>query len=129
MREVLIIIISLILVCTGAYISQSYLMKTSDELSTNIDNLKEEIEKAQNSENNSSIELSNNIYSRWKEIERKWSIIIVHDELDLIELSLIEMKTCIEESEYSRSIEELEKSIYLLEHIKDKEKLALKNIF
>lgn len=129
MKEILIIIISVALVCTGAYISQSYLTKTSDGLVNSIEDLKAEIEKAQNLEENDSIILANNIYNEWKEIEEKWSIIISHGELDLIEVSLIGMKSCIEEEEYSRSMEELEKSIYLLEHIKDKEKLDLKNIF
>lgn len=129
MKEILTILISVALVCTGAYISQSYLAKTSDELVNNIEALRTEIQKAQRLEDNDSIALSGDIYDKWKEIEEKWSIIIIHDELDLIELSLIGMKTCIEENQYARSIEELEKSVYLLEHIKDKEKLDLKNIF
>lgn len=128
MKEILIIIISILLVIVGSNISQGYLNKTSDELIQNIDILREEIKKAQNSEDNISKELSEDIYNKWQEIEKNWSIIVIHNELDLIELALVSMKTCIEENEYSEAIKELEKSSYLLEHIKDNEKLELKNI-
>lgn len=129
MKEILIIIISLLLVIVGSNISQAYLNKTSGELTENLEELKNEIKKAQNSEENNSNELVESICNKWQEIHEKWSIIIVHNELDLIEISLTEMKTCIEEGEYVKSIEELEKSVFLLNNIKDKEKLDLKNIF
>lgn len=129
MKEIIIIIICIILVIIGANISLSYLSKTGNDLIANLDELKVEIEKAQNGQENKSQELANNIYNKWQSLEGKWSIIIVHNELDLIQLSLIGMKTYIDENKYSESIEELEKSSFLLEHIPDKEKLDFKNVF
>ena len=129
MKEIMIILISLLLVIMGSNISQAYLAQTGDELIKDIEELKVEIEKAQNTNENSSKELADTIYEKWQKIEKGWSIIIIHDELDKIELSLIAMKTCIEEQEYSKSIEEVEKASFLLEHIQDKEKLDFKNIF
>lgn len=129
MKEILIIVISLLLVIVGSNISQAYLNKTGNELTKNLEELREEIRKAQSSEENNSNVLARDICSRWEEIHEKWSIIIAHNELDSIELSLVEMKTCIEEEEYTKSIEKLEKSVFLLNNIKDKEKLDLKNIF
>lgn len=128
MKEILIIVISILIVIVGANISQGYLNQTSDELTKDIEILREEIKKAQNSEQNNSEELAKDIYDKWEKIEKNWSIMVMHNELDLIELAIVSMKTCIEENEYSEAIKELEKSSYLLEHIKDREKLALKNI-
>ena len=128
MKEILIIVISILIVIVGANISQGYLNQTIDELTKEIEILREEIKKAQNSEQNNSEELAKDIYDKWEKIEKNWSIIVMHNELDLIELAIVSMKTCIEENEYSEAIKELEKSSYLLEHIKDREKLALKNI-
>ncbi len=128
MKEILIIVISILIVIVGANISQGYLNQTSDELTNDIEILREEIKKAQNSEQNNSEELAKDIYDKWEKIEKNWSIMVMHNELDLIELAIVSMKTCIEENEYSEAIKELEKSSYLLEHIKDREKLALKNI-
>lgn len=128
MKEILIIVISILLVVVGSNISQGYLNQTGDELIEDIEILREEIKKAQNSEENTSKELAKDLYSKWKKVEKNWSIIVIHNELDLIELALVSMKTCIEENEYNEAIKELEKSNYLIEHIKDNEKLELKNI-
>lgn len=129
MKEIIIIIVCIVTVIIGANISLSYLSKTGNDLIANLDELKVEIEKAQNGQENKSRELANDIYNKWQSLEGKWSIIVVHNELDLIQLSLIGMKTYIDENKYSDSMEELEKSSFLLEHIKDKEKLDLKNVF
>lgn len=128
MKEILIIIISILIVIIGSNISQGYLNKTSDELIQDIEMLREEIKKAQNSEENISKQLAKDLYNKWEKVEKNWSIIVIHNELDLIELALISMKTYIEENEYSDAIKELEKSNYLIEHINDNEKLELKNI-
>lgn len=128
MKEILIIVICILLVVVGSNISQGYLNQTGDELIEDIEILREEIKKAQNSEENTSKELAKDLYSKWEKVEKNWSIIVIHNELDLIELALVSMKTCIEENEYNEAIKELEKSNYLIEHIKDNEKLELKNI-
>ncbi len=128
MKEIIIIVISIIIVIIGANISLSYLSKTGNDLIANLDELKVEIQKAQNGQENKSQELADDIYTKWQSLEKKWSTIIVHNELDLIQLSLIGMKTYIDENKYSESMEELEKSSFLLEHIQDKEKLELRNV-
>ena len=129
MKEFLIIIVSLVLVFTGASVSQAYLDESSKHLIGELEVLREEIKKAQSNEENNSEELANQISEKWEETEDKWSLIIMHEELDLIELSLIAMKIGIEEEEYERSMEELEKSKFLLQHITEKEKFKLKNVF
>lgn len=129
MKEILIIAISLIIVLLGTNFSENYLDKTKNELLNSTSSLKNEIEKAKNNEENNCIEIANKTYDRWKEIEDKWSLIISHEELDSIELALIGMKTSIQENEYEDGLVELEKSNYLIEHIKEREELLLKNIF
>ena len=128
MKEIIIIVVSLLIVIIGSNISQAYLNTTGNELIEKLEELKVEIEKAQNSEENNSKDLANTIYEKWEKVEEKWSIIITHNELDLIQVALIGMKTYIEEDKYEDAMEELEKSSFLLEHIQQKEKLALKNV-
>lgn len=129
MKEITIIIICIIIVIVGANFSLDYLSNTGKALIDELNELKIEIEKAKNSEENNAKELADNIYAKWEDLEKGWSIIVVHNELDLIQLSLTGMKSYISEGKYSESIEELEKSTFLLEHIQDKEKLDLKNVF
>ena len=54
---------------------------------------------------------------------------VLHSELDLIETSFVKMKAQIEEGELNKSMEEIETGIFLVDHINEKEKLCLKNIF
>ena len=68
------------------------------------------------------------IYKNWHKKEKIWSTIVLHNELDAIETSLISMKANIETKEYKKSVEEIDKSIFLLRHIYEKEKFCLKNI-
>ena len=56
-------------------------------------------------------------------------MIVLHSELDLIETSIIKMKTQIEEDNFDIAKEELDTSIFLINHISEKEKFCLKNIF
>ena len=69
------------------------------------------------------------MYSEWEKINEKWSVIILHDEIDLIETALIKMKAEIKSGEIEDSMAEIDTSIFLLNHIKEKEKTSLKNIF
>ena len=75
------------------------------------------------------IEKTDEIYSEWEEINERWSVIVLHDEIDLIETSLIRMKSKIKTGEIQESMEDLDTSIFLIKHIKEKEKTNLKNIF
>lgn len=130
MKQIVIIIVVLILIFVGSYISQNYIRITSDQLISQIDELKEELQKSiETRDNKKSAELAENIINKWDEIEEKWSILVLHNELDNIELALIGMKSHIETEQYADGMEELEKSKFLLEHITQRERFSLKNVF
>lgn len=129
MKELTIIFIILIIIIGGALYIDKYLQNSSEELVGMLEDLKENV----NSINDSNIEEikkeAERTYNRWEEIEEKWAFIVLHSELDLIETSFVRMKAQIEEGEFSRSIEEIDASIFLVHHISEKEKFCLKNIF
>lgn len=128
MKETIIIIVILLIIFFGAIYIQRFLNKTSDLLVSKLEELKNGIE-----ERNMSIEQmkdkSNEIYGEWEDINEKWSVIVLHDEIDLIETSLIRMKSKIETNKLEESMEDLDTSIFLVKHINEKEKTSLKNIF
>ena len=126
-RDIFIITIIIILVIIGTIFTQNLLGENTDvllkklgKLETNInENMqKEEIDKN-----------ANDIYQKWREVSEKWSIIVDHQEIDLIEKALLAVKSTIETEEYNRSIQKIQESIYLIGHIKEKEELNIKNIF
>ena len=126
-RDVFIITIIIILVIIGTIYTQNLLGENTDllleklgklEININENMPKEEIDKN-----------ASEIYSKWREISEKWSIIVDHQEIDLIEKALISVKSTIETEEYSRSLQKIQESKYLIGHIKEKEELNIKNIF
>lgn len=128
MKEVIISIFILIIIFGGAFYTQKFLDNTADLLVSKLENLKTDLEN-ENKEQQILENQSDEIYGEWEDINEKWSVIVLHDEIDLIETSLIRMKSKIKTGSLDESMEDLDTSIFLLKHIKEKEKTSLKNIF
>ena len=128
MRETTIIIIILIIIFGGAMYTQKHLSNTVNVLVGKLEDLKTYIEENKIKEKELN-QKSDDIYGEWEKINQKWSVIVLHDEIDLIETSLIRMKSKIKAGNLDESMEDLDSSIFLLKHIKEKEKTSLKNIF
>lgn len=128
MKEIIIIISILIIIFAGSIITQMYLNKTSALLIDKLENIKSDIENEKFDREKVS-QKAEEMYSEWEKINEKWSVIILHDEIDLIETALIKMKAEIKSGEIEDSMAEIDTSIFLLNHIKEKEKTSLKNIF
>ena len=128
MKEIIIIISILIIIFAGSIIIQMYLNKTSALLIDKLENIKSDIENEKFDKEKVS-KKAEEMYSEWEKINEKWSVIILHDEIDLIETALIKMKAEIKSGEIEDSMAEIDTSIFLLNHIKEKEKTSLKNIF
>ena len=128
MKETIIIITILTIIIGGDLFINNYLKDTSQSLIGDLKDLKNKI-------NDGSYEIkeltkeAKKIDNKWQETERTWAIIVLHSELDQIETSLIKMKTEIKEDNLDIAQEELETSIFLINHISEKEKYCLKNVF
>ena len=69
------------------------------------------------------------IIKEWEERYQKLAYFIEHDELEKVETQLTALKANIEIEEYQQGIPELDVCIFILNHIKDKFSLQIKNIF
>lgn len=127
MKEITIVLFILIIIIGGALYVDKYLENTSNEIADMLKNLRSDINSDKNIEDIK--KESKEIYNKWKEVEEGWALTVTHEELDLIETSLIKMKAQIEEESLSKSIEEIDIGIFLVKHISEKEKFCLKNIF
>jgi len=130
-KEMIIIISILIIILTLNYITQNYTKFCVSEISSDLNALKDKINKEIDdeeidSELNKSI---NNIHNKWDEMYKKLAYYIEHDELEKVETCLTNIRSNIETEELEHSIENLDACIFILEHIQDKEKLSLANIF
>lgn len=128
MREFIIIFIILILIGSGALYTSNYLNKTSKGLVSKLEDLKKNVNEHPEDIENLKNEV-NNVYNEWEKVEDGWAIIVLHSELDLIETAFVRMKAQIEKEEINKSVEEINTGIFLVNHISEKEKFSLKNIF
>lgn len=70
-----------------------------------------------------------NLYSKWFEFESKAAYYIEHDELEKVSLKISLVKKSIEIDEFEEAQNDLEEVRFLINHIYEKDKLKLKNIF
>ena len=127
-KELIICIFIIALIIIGNVITQNYTNECVSQINKKLDTLKE-ISLAKDTD-------SENINKEIKEIEDDWnffqetlSYYIEHDELEKVETQIFNIKGFYEIKKYDEIIPELEKCVYILEHIKEKTKLNVKNIF
>lgn len=124
MRDTAIIILIIVIVIIGNIISQNILKNDSEKIIQNLEELKTNLE-----DKEYSTKKVEELYDLWEETENKWSIIVIHQELDLIKNAILLVKSSIEIGDIQFCYEQIENSISLVGHIKDKGAIELKNIF
>ena len=126
-KELVISIMIIILIIIGNIITQNYTNNTTIIISNLLDNLKIEV-LAKDEKDNLLYRIST-IEDQWNKFEEKLAYYIEHDELEKVETQIFTMKGFSEIKKYDEIIPELEKCIFILEHIQEKTKLNVKNIF
>lgn len=124
-KELIIVIIIVIAIIIIDTITQNY---TRDSF----EKIKEIINKIDDQEKNSQQELQEKIKTMeedWKIINRKTAFYIEHEELEKVNASMIKFKSYIQLEEYTEAIPELENCKYILDHIREKEKMQIINLF
>ena len=127
-KESIVCIVILISIFTLDFKTQNYTEKTVQETTESLEELREELIKEEKNQG----ELSKNIdeiYNKWMEFHDKLAYYIEHDELEKVETDMVSLKGSIEVEEYELAVSELDKSKFVLEHIQDKYKFNLENIF
>lgn len=127
-KELIIVIIIIVLVITGNAISQNNTNNTVITITSQLDELKLEI----NGENTNKKNLEQhikNINDTWEEKFEKMAYYIEHDELEKVSTELIKLGANIETKNYNLAIENLENCKFILDHIKDKTAIKIVNIF
>jgi len=125
-KEVIIIFVVVALVIGLDVISNNYLKEAVEELSNKLNELRVPILGGNQKE----------AQKQMKEIKEIWSekfnvlaYYIEHDELEKVETELVKLAADIDMEEYKHCINELNTSIFILEHIGQKEKFDIMSIF
>ena len=126
LKETIICIIIIGLIFTFDFISQGFTEKNADEISRKLDNLKQNIQENNTLEIRKAIE---EINSNWENAEEKLAYYIEHDELEKVNSELKELTSYIESKDNDLAKAKIDKAIFILEHIKDKNSFSLENVF
>ena len=117
-KELIISIIIVVSIFILDYITQKYTDFAINEAIKNLHEVKEYLKKEVEEK-----------YDRWIEHHKRLAFYIEHNELEKVETNFVSGKSFIESAKYEDAISELEKTIFILQHINDKYSVNLENIF
>lgn len=125
-KEFIIILIVIVLIISLDILSNNYTKKSVEILSVSLDEVKENV---LNEERKIAKEKMQNVESQWKQKYYVLAYYIEHDELEKIETEITGLSSLIDVEEYKQCIEKLYTTKFLLNHIEQKEKFSIQNIF
>ena len=127
-KEIIISIIIIVSIFLLDYITQKYTDYAINEAIDNLNEIKESIKK-ENINNEDVLENMEKKYKRWLEHHKRLAFYIEHNELEKVETNFIAGKSFIKTAKYEDATSEIEKTIFVLQHINDKYSVNLENIF
>ncbi len=125
-KELTISVIIIITIVVLDLYTQNYTKTTISETTQRLNELQQEISK---NDSKQIEEKLNNAEKEWKKAHNNLAFYIEHDELEKVDTALVTMKSYIDSEDYSSASSELQKSIFVLEHIQKKNSFSLENIF
>ena len=127
-KELVICIFIIAVIIILNIVTQSYTKECVSQMNERLDILKEASLEEDIEEENITTEI-NNIENKWNLLQEKLAFYIEHDELEKVETEIFAMKGFAEIKKYDEIVPELDKCIFILEHIQDKTVLNIKNVF
>ena len=129
-KETIFSIIIIIIVVVGNIVTQNYTHYSVKNATSELEQLKQELSTETEKINwNESENKFENMQKEWRKDFEKLAYYIEHDELEKVETNFTACKSLAKNGEYEQAISELEKTVYVLDHITDKYSFNLVNIF
>lgn len=127
-KEIVICIIVVILIVSMDLISNNYTKEVFNEINENLGNLREEMLKKEKDNNKINEEIKK-VEKTWSETYKILTCYIEHNELEKVAKQITLIKGNVDVKEYNQAIPQLDECIFILNHIKDKESLLIRNLF
>lgn len=127
-KEIIITIIIIVAIFVFYLITQKYTETSVETASTMLIEIKEDT-LAENPNSEGLIKKTQNLDNEWNKKSKLLSFYIEHDELEKVDSQIKRIQSNFKTTSYEDALPEIEQGIYLLQHIKDKRELNLKNIF
>lgn len=127
-KEVIISIVIVVVIVIGNVVTQNYTRKSVEAISSDLNSLRQELN-VEDVNQKEAKKHFDEIEKKWDNMQEKMAYYIEHDELEKVKTNLTELKSHTETEEYEEAINDLDKSVFVLDHIEEKSEFNLKNIF
>lgn len=127
-KELLVSISIIILIIVLDICTQKYTNYAVEQTISNLYEVKQNTKNYDKNDDNI-LKLIDGSYNDWLKKHKKLAIFIEHDELEKVETDFVTCRSYIESKQYDMANAELEKTIFVLEHIRDKYSFDFQNIF
>lgn len=127
-KELIICLIIIIVIIIGDIFLQNYTNKSLSMISQNLEELRENLNKENNSIDNNKEKIKN-INEEWNKKFNILTCYLEHDELEKVKTELVIITAGIDVNDIEYVNEEISRAIYILEHIEDKNSFKIDNIF
>lgn len=127
-REIIISVLIIVSIFTFDKMTQRYTDKTINDAIQDLNMIKQNI-KEEIIDNKEVVKKCNEKYQKWLRYHKYLAFYIEHNELEKVEINYVAGKSLIEMEKYEEAISEIEKTIFVMQHINDKYSVNLENIF
>ena len=129
-KELIISIIIVVIIVTGDILTTKNTDKCIQETKGKLLQMEQELQKSDDEIDGENLKKQmESILSDWKVKHRKLAMYIEHNELEKVETDLSSLNGYLKQEEYGDANAQIDVSIYVLEHIKNKTILNIINIF
>ncbi len=126
-KEMAICFITIILIFSLDFITSNYTKESINEVSEKLIELKNDV-KQEEITNEKNKEKVNEIFQIWKRRYDILALYLEHDELEKIETNINCISGEVETEEYNNVVSEIDKTVFILHHIEEKNKIDLRNV-
>ena len=132
-KEILAVCIILAIIIFINILCQSYFSHAVDSINSRLEEIavlaEQYLEEASIEKDNEIENKINSISEEWDQYEKILSLYIEHEELEKIDTSIVLIKSYIEVDNYEDAVPEAEECIFVLNHIRQKQKISIANLF
>lgn len=127
LKETIICIISIAIIIIGNNVSYAYADSFATEITNELQGLRDIIseEEVNSEEANKKMD---EVFNYWESKYTELAYFIEHDELEKVQEGLAETKSNVEIEEYKEAVVELDRTVYIINHIQEKLSFKLENI-
>lgn len=128
-KEFIVCVVIVVVIIVGDIFLQRYTKESLNFINEKLSEIKEDLKKGEDLKKE---EINKKIGEINKEWDKRFNILtcfLEHNELEKVKTQLVSITAGLEIHDNEYVYEELNKTIYILEHIRDKESFRIDNIF